>query len=375
MRFTKNGLRGSLAACVAGVAAVAMLVPGSANAVETRGSCSVGTSTIAQCFPDTRLAADVAVKGGVAVGDVFTQHIADTVLEVDGNFNSLQGVQHLTNLATIHSQYSGVSDLSPLSGLRHLTKITLEHSSVSDLSPLAGLTQLVRLDFTYGHISDLSPIRGLTNLEVLNVDRNNITDITPLSGLTRLRHIEAWDNHIRDLRPVKAVAPYLSWTDPDTGGGENPFAGQFEESTPSATWLQAPMGLNGEYIEPYQITPSSGTYNPTTGVVSWSGLNEGDEISIDVDYHFPNEPDPIASYTYSAVGTYSTSGPAAPQAPAHAQQPGSGPAPVNRQKAQTAATKASGALPETGISVLGIAGVTTLMLLLGAGLFMARRHA
>ncbi|WEV73618.1 leucine-rich repeat domain-containing protein [Bifidobacterium sp. ESL0798] len=217
MRFSRKGVRRSLAACAAGVAAVAMLVPGSANAVETRGNCVVGTSTIAQCFPDAQLAQDVAAKGGVAVGDVFTQHIVDTVTEIGGFYRSLEGAQYLTNLATINSRSSGVTDLSPLSGLRHLTKITFEHSPITDLSPLAGMAQLRRLDFDYSGISDLTPLSGLTNLEALRLDRNDVTDITPLSGLTKLRFIHAWENHISDLRPLKGVAAQLSWDDPDTG--------------------------------------------------------------------------------------------------------------------------------------------------------------
>ncbi|WEV46287.1 hypothetical protein OZX62_07520 [Bifidobacterium sp. ESL0690] len=350
MRFTKKGVRGSLAACVAGVAAVAMLVPGSANAVETRGSCSVGTSTIAQCFPDTTLAADVATKGGVAVGDVFTQHIADSVVSLRNHYVSLQGVQYLTNLEYLKTSNTTLSDLSPLAGLIKLTHLNVAYSSVSDISSLRGLTNLTDLVLERDEIVDISAISGLTKLTTLMLDGNHIADLRPMKPLLALPNLQ--DENVVDQTPA---------TDPQ----------------PAATWLQTPRGLDGEYIRPTTITPSSGVFDPVTGVVSWTGLNEGDSISFVADYHFPNQAPNIYNYDYTSFTMYSTSGPAVPQDPSSVQQPGPGPAPVNPQKKQqqAATAKASGALPETGTPVIGVAGVAALTLLLGAGLFMARRHA
>ncbi|MDF7641256.1 hypothetical protein PT279_06595 [Bifidobacterium sp. ESL0784] len=355
MRFSRKGVRRSLAACAAGVAAVAMLVPGSANAVETRGNCVVGTSTIAQCFPDTRLAADVAAKGGVAVGDVFTQQVADSVVLLRNHYVSLQGVQYLTNLGYLETA----------------------NTTLSDLSPLAGLTQLTHLNVSYSSVSDISPLRGLTNLTTLALERDEITDISVLSGLTQLRDLSVDGNHIADLRPLK---PFASRSDminlyaPEQIPAMNP--------QPAATWLQTPRGLDGEYIRPTTITPSSGVFDPVTGVVSWTGLNEGDSIGFVADYHFPNQPPNMYNYDYNSFTTYSVSGPSVPSA---APTPSSTPAPSSVQKpvsgnpvsanVQQPKAAASGSLAETGTSVLGIAGMGALVMLLGAGLFMARRHA
>ncbi|WEV66971.1 hypothetical protein OZX72_06880 [Bifidobacterium sp. ESL0769] len=347
MRFTKKGVRRSLAACVAGVAAVAMLVPGSANAVETKGNCVVGTSTIAQCFPDTTLAADVAGQAGVSVGTVFSQHVIDNVTALRDNYDSLAGAQYLTNLDYLE----------------------IAHSSLSDLSPLAGLTRLTHLAASYTAVSDISPLRGLTNLTYLSLERDEIVDISALSGLTRLTSLSVEGNHVADIRPLKPLMslPGMSQFVTDQTPAADP--------QPAATWLQTPRGLDGEYIRPTTITPSSGVFDPVTGVVSWSGLNEGDPIGFTVYYHFPNQAPNIYNYSYDSSTTYSTSGPAVPSAaaPAPAQKPASGnPAPANAQQPKASA---SGSLAETGAPVFGIAGVAVLTLLLGAGLFLARRHA
>lgn len=81
-------------------------------------------------------------------------------------------ISAISSLSNLNSLYllgcSSVADLSPLSALRKLTHLDLEDCrKVTNVSPLSSLTELTHLDLQGTGVTDLSPLRGLKKLEIL----------------------------------------------------------------------------------------------------------------------------------------------------------------------------------------------------------------
>ena len=79
-----------------------------------------------------------------------------------------------------------ISDLSPLSELKSLTKLDLQYNQISDLSPLVDLKALKDINLINNPISNLGPLSNLTNLEALDIYYGKVSDVSPLVGLEKL---------------------------------------------------------------------------------------------------------------------------------------------------------------------------------------------
>jgi|GEM_PF-6680055 len=134
------------------------------------------------------------------------------------DISSLADLESLTDLSL--RRQSGDScgngelkDLSPLAGLKNLTKLVASSNEISDLSPLAGLTALTELDVwsNYG-ISDLSPLAELTSLTKLDVSFNNVSDLSSLAGLKNLTELSASGQRCGEISDLNPLANLTSLT-------------------------------------------------------------------------------------------------------------------------------------------------------------------
>jgi hypothetical protein len=75
------------------------------------------------------------------------------------------------------------SDLTPvgpaLEKLKSLESIHLDYTGVHDLTPLTSLKNLKILRVNSTQVVDLKPLAGLTNLESLNLDNTAVNDVAP----------------------------------------------------------------------------------------------------------------------------------------------------------------------------------------------------
>ena len=163
-------------------------------------------------IPDSNLRAAVEKALGKASGATITadEMASLTNLEArNANISDLTGLEYATNLITLDLSWletergwinsNSVSDLSPLSGLTHLSGLSLGYNNISDISPLSGLTHLTWLDLRDNAIGDLSSLAELTNLRGLYLWNNVISDLSPLAGLTHLRGLGLGGNRISDI--------------------------------------------------------------------------------------------------------------------------------------------------------------------------------
>ena len=79
----------------------------------------------------------------------------------DRRIESIQGLEHATNMIALDLGKNAIVDVSPLSGLTQLQILFLDDNQISDVSPLASLTQLDLLFLTGNPISSLAPIEAL----------------------------------------------------------------------------------------------------------------------------------------------------------------------------------------------------------------------
>ena len=110
----------------------------------------------------------------------------EVLLAQAGTSDCKLAAENLLSRTELYLSQTGISDLSPLSGLTNLTKLTLRENQIADIRPLAELTNLQELFLIHNQIADVSPLARLTNLEVLELSENQITDVSSLARLTNL---------------------------------------------------------------------------------------------------------------------------------------------------------------------------------------------
>ena len=159
-------------------------------------------------FPDPILRAAVAEPIG-ADPDHITVTALRRLTRLDAHsreIESLEGLQHATNLRLLDLWNNRISDLTPLSNLHNLEELGLSGNVIKDVSPLAGLINLLVLTIENNQITDVEPLRGLTQLQVLIIGRNSIADITPMANLLGLEHLRLSSNAIKDIAPLAALS-------------------------------------------------------------------------------------------------------------------------------------------------------------------------
>ncbi|MBH9978281.1 InlB B-repeat-containing protein [Bifidobacterium sp. W8108] len=140
---------------------------GTEPAPANTSGCIIGSSTIADCFPDRELAEDVAwyITPRKSPTDILTQADVDGLTRLYTNdVANLAGIENLTGLTELHIQDGLTPDLSPLDNpvlTQNITKLEISLSAISDVTPLRNYTNAEYIDLSWNHISDLSPLKDL----------------------------------------------------------------------------------------------------------------------------------------------------------------------------------------------------------------------
>ncbi len=165
-------------------------------------------------FKNSRLEAIVRSILNLPVGPIYTSELSK-ITSIKNNWpspdmalSSLEGIQYLTNLATLDLVGNNITDLSPLRGM-HLKSIDLSYNHISDLSPLATMTSLEMLNLSHNDIVDVSPLASLVNLTVLDLSSNKITKIDAMANLKNLQFLDLSSNEIKDVTPLEGIGQSL----------------------------------------------------------------------------------------------------------------------------------------------------------------------
>ena len=146
------------------------------------------------------------------ISDITGLEFATNIKQLDISQNPLTDLRPLSNLIQLTGlhfwHFPGNStnlDLRPLASLINLEVLFFEGNGISDITPLAGLRELRELYLTNNWIEEVHSLAGLINLEMLFLEGNGVTDISPLSNLKQLRILHIKYNNIHDISPVSAL--------------------------------------------------------------------------------------------------------------------------------------------------------------------------
>jgi serine/threonine protein kinase/formylglycine-generating enzyme required for sulfatase activity len=141
---------------------------------------------------------------GAVIPDFQDHFIVGLTVKTDNvsDIGSLSQLKHLQRLQLEgnYSSSSGVTDLSPLTGLP-LTELSVDgNTRLSDLKPLQGMS-LRKLSAHNSAISDLTPLAGMP-LEELSLWAWDGSDLSPLKGLPLIQLNIGGSGQAMDLKPL-----------------------------------------------------------------------------------------------------------------------------------------------------------------------------
>ncbi|PGD51093.1 internalin, partial [Bacillus wiedmannii] len=141
----------------------------------------------------------------VIVDKKLQQHINKYNLERK-NINEPITKEDLLQIKTL-SIYSGegINEIAGLEYMTNLEKLTLRESNVTDISVISGLRHLKYLDLSSNPIESIQPVSKLENLDMLFLRDNKIADLTPLSQMKKIKILDLIGNNIKDLTPLFTV--------------------------------------------------------------------------------------------------------------------------------------------------------------------------
>jgi hypothetical protein len=103
---------------------------------------------------------------------------------------------------------SGVSDLSPLRGMKELEHLNIGAApSLTDLKPLQGL-KVSSLTVYATRVENLSPLKGMP-LKYLNIGHSRVKDLSPLTGMELETFIYDGGTPVKDIAVLKDMP--LRW--------------------------------------------------------------------------------------------------------------------------------------------------------------------
>ncbi|BBJ28075.1 leucine-rich repeat domain-containing protein [Athalassotoga saccharophila] len=162
--------------------------------------------------------------------------------------SNLDGIEYLTNLATLDLVGNNISDISPLKGLK-LKSIDLSYNHIKDISALSTMTSLISLDLSHNEISDITPLASLTSLKMLNLSSNDIENINAIKNLKNLESLDLSSNHISDVTPIEDLGQSILSLDISY----NPIP--FSQLKFIENWTQLHnLGMSGFNLDSSQIT-------------------------------------------------------------------------------------------------------------------------
>ena len=246
-------------------------------------NCVIGSSTYEECFPDHRMAVQVAEavpRKGVKPTDIMIQADVDQITKLSlDQISSLEGIQSLTSLIELSIDTGGVSDLSPLDDpvlSRNIKRLYIEECEITDVSPLRNYTNADIIDLMFNRISDISPLKDLhpKELTVLEqtvyLDRKDIRD-NPNQAISIPLPLGKSGEPVAvsEINPTEGMTQTntdLVWSAPAAGGTRS-FS--FSEATDDKSYeFQGTVEMEVVTAEPRLVTftPSQPVNpQPTTG--------------------------------------------------------------------------------------------------------------
>ncbi|PFD16564.1 leucine-rich repeat domain-containing protein, partial [Bacillus cereus] len=119
--------------------------------------------------------------------------------------NEIAGLEYMTNLEKLTLRESNVTDISVISGLRHLKYLDLSSNPIESIQPVSKLENLDMLFLRDNKIADLTPLSQMKKIKILDLIGNNIKDLTPLFTVLSLEEVYLANNQISNLSGIEKL--------------------------------------------------------------------------------------------------------------------------------------------------------------------------
>lgn len=240
MRITQR-IAGLAAACAV-MAAGAIMAPAA-----MADGCTLGVSTIAECFPDTVLARAVADAVHAEPTDMLSASAADSLTslqldEDDKALTSLQGVNVLHNLQSLSIAQTDATTLAGIEDSPKLAVLRIDRAEkLTDVDAVRSVPNLREVTLSYAPLTGVSAFHDMPNLEQLTLTHNRISGFDPLVNLPKL-----WSLNVTDQETEISVS--------------------LDKNVDLTIPAPSAMGRRADTIT--SIT-EGGVYNRTTGRITW----------------------------------------------------------------------------------------------------------
>lgn len=125
------------------------------------------------------------------------QHTVLALLKVAATEDCQEAEQVLQASPGLNLQSQGITDLSPLQALPHLSNLNLTDNKIKDIHPLSYLPNLNFLLAGRNQIEDVTPLAQLPHLSYVVLDQNQIQDVSGLTPLQKLTSLNVLSNPIQ----------------------------------------------------------------------------------------------------------------------------------------------------------------------------------
>ncbi|MBY0757204.1 leucine-rich repeat domain-containing protein [Clostridium sardiniense] len=210
------------------------------------------------------------------------------------NISNIEGLQYCINIEGLDLRDNNIKDIKTLTKLatNKIGLLDISGNPVNDIPDLSNLTILRTFRASGCSIDDIIYLTVLTKLKELNLSYNQISDISSLAALNRLTYLSISHNNIGDISPIKNIIDSIRSKSGSFNGLDQVINININESNQynigsEYTLENIIIGKNGGKEAAINILPS-GTYNSTTGEITWNGLNDSMN---DLSYSWQNDAD------------------------------------------------------------------------------------
>ena len=121
----------------------------------------------------------------------------------NSNINSLNGIENLVNLTTLHCHSNHLTSLNGIENLVNLTTLYCYFNYLSSLNEIENLVNLTELYCHSNHLTSLNGIENLVNLTILDCGGNPLISLNGIENLVNLTTLYCDDNHLTSLNEIE----------------------------------------------------------------------------------------------------------------------------------------------------------------------------
>lgn len=121
------------------------------------------------------------------------------------SIKDLTALKMLSELTELEFSNTQVSDLQPLTALKHLTVLKCPRNPIATLHAVKEMASLKELDIENTPVVNFDPLAYATNLEILNCSGTELKNLKPFAALRNLKELSVFSTKIRSLKYINGL--------------------------------------------------------------------------------------------------------------------------------------------------------------------------